>query len=345
MNDTVKPSNKSDEIERVLPTDNEPDIDDLKETARGEAVTRQHQIKQGELSQAQMDELFVENEKGDPDLINDDIANYREADIENILENDPGMANAVGKEELVQADVSDSKEQVQQNQLPDDSIETSEKMRDMSTDQSLQNSIHSAQTEVAKDIQAEVKQELPDSLKKQYLVDETQGKFFDKGNQSLAFEDKGKQIDTRKNDAQTIDSMMTLAKSKGWKSIELSGDKDFKREAWLQASMSGIAVRGYSPNKDDKSLLNARIEAQQKNTMTQSKEQDASRVNSISAAIIKDKVQNPATQAKIIAEVNRRAGDAIEHGKSPQFAVYDEKATSKNAPAQVQTREDKERTR
>lgn len=296
-------------------------------------------------SDKQKDEQSRTNEKFDVRAGDDpDIA----SEAQQAIKNDPGFNTAIVQEEREQAHISDVKEQDFKNQIPDSPEESETKMRDMQSDRPLQNEIASAQTDTAKDIAAQVKQEIPQSIKNQYLVDTNESKFFDKGSQRLAFEVvNDKRISTVHKDTQTIGSMLTVAQSKGWKPISLTGDKDFKREAWVQASMKGIPVQGYSPSKDDKALLSARIEAQEKNTILRGQQQEMNAIVKATAqAVVKEKVANPATQAKVLAAIDKRSADAIEHGKSPNVAVYDKNAVSRNEPVQIKQQENsKERSR
>ena len=288
------------------------------------------------------------NASNDSDLINDDIA----GSAQTAIKQDVGFSEGIEQQELSQTHTTDLQEQVRDHQAPDSHEETTEKMWDMQTDAPMQNAIASAQTETSKDIEAQVKRELPDTIKNQYLVNEKEDKFFDKGQrQKLAFEVVAdKSIKTPLNDSKTVSSMLLVAESKGWKSITLNGEKDFKREAWLQSTMRGIEVRGYSPSKEDKELLSARVQAQQKNAISQAPDKDKSdamaKVKVAAEAAIKEKVRNPAAQEKVRAAINQRAADAIEHGKAPKVAVYDHKEQSRNLPVQIQAQDTtKERSR
>jgi hypothetical protein len=57
------------------------------------------------------------------------------------------------------------------------------------------------------------------------------------------------------NSRQTAKDVVRIAQNANWKSIVLRGNKAFKREAWLQASFNGLAVKGYTPDEQDKANL------------------------------------------------------------------------------------------
>ena len=69
-------------------------------------------------------------------------------------------------------------------------------------------------------------------------------------------------------------------------------------------------------------------------------------VKTAAQAAVQQKVVNPATQAKVLAAIDKRSVEAIEHGKAPTVAVYDKNAASRNQPVQIHQQENtKERSR
>jgi hypothetical protein len=57
--------------------------------------------------------------------------------------------------------------------------------------------------------------------------------------------------------------MVEVASAKNWKEITVSGTDDFRRSAWLEASLNGMKVRGYEPREADKQML-AELQERQK---------------------------------------------------------------------------------
>jgi putative DNA primase/helicase len=45
--------------------------------------------------------------------------------------------------------------------------------------------------------------------------------------------------------------MIQLAEAKGWQTVQLRGTEEFRREAWLQASLKGMEAKGYKPREVD----------------------------------------------------------------------------------------------
>jgi putative DNA primase/helicase len=90
----------------------------------------------------------------------------------------------------------------------------------------------------------------PEQLKKRFLHTDNRYYFRHDDNQ-LAFEDHGHKLSTKHDDPIVALSMVQLAEAKGWQTINLKGTDEFKREAWLHASLKGMDVRGYKPRDVD----------------------------------------------------------------------------------------------
>lgn len=106
--------------------------------------------------------------------------------------------------------------------------------------------------------------DLPDAVKKRYVHSDTvPGQFFDR-NRKLAFIDKGGRLATDQNEPEIINSMISVAQAKGWKAITVKGHEEFRREAWLTASLAGIEVKGFTPSEPDL----ARLEHERQQRMT-----------------------------------------------------------------------------
>ncbi|MFT0172252.1 DUF5710 domain-containing protein [Paraburkholderia mimosarum] len=71
------------------------------------------------------------------------------------------------------------------------------------------------------------------------------------------FEDVGARLNSRQNDRSTIADMMAVAKAKNWDSIVVRGSETFRRNAWIEASLAGVDVKGFRPAESDEALLEA----------------------------------------------------------------------------------------
>lgn len=61
-----------------------------------------------------------------------------------------------------------------------------------------------------------------------------------------------KRITTNQSDRQTVSAMLDLAESRGWQTVRLRGNSDFKREAWVQAQVRGIETEGHKATDTDR---------------------------------------------------------------------------------------------
>jgi hypothetical protein len=91
-------------------------------------------------------------------------------------------------------------------------------------------------------------------LNNQYLKADDKYHFRDKGG-DVAFEVQEKKLITQHDTPAVVSSMIDLAETRGWSSLKLTGTEEFKREAWLQASLRDFEVSGYRPDKLDKVRL------------------------------------------------------------------------------------------
>lgn len=108
--------------------------------------------------------------------------------------------------------------------------------------------------------------DLADSLLKRFVVTQEKKGLFDRGQTefvfrhgdkqgAVAFVDSGKNLSTEHQDKETVRAMIEVAKAKNWKEVTVSGTDEFKRAAWLEASLNGLEVKGYAPREADKKML------------------------------------------------------------------------------------------
>lgn len=65
-------------------------------------------------------------------------------------------------------------------------------------------------------------------------------------------------VSTKREDKHTVSAMLDIAKARGWETVKLKGSENYKREAWVQASMAGIKVDGYAHDATDQQELRRR---------------------------------------------------------------------------------------
>lgn len=81
----------------------------------------------------------------------------------------------------------------------------------------------------------------------------------------VAFTESAFKLSTDNNNPSVARSMVDVAESSHWKSLRVSGNEDFKRLIWLEASLRGIKAHGYEPQRADQDLLSREREARMLN--------------------------------------------------------------------------------
>lgn len=164
-----------------------------------------------------------------------------------------------------------------------------------------------ATEEVYYDIEKELSKKLcldldydhpPGTLKSKYLVTE-KGDYIDLAG-ATHFMDKGGLLKTSKNDLKTIQDMLVVAEEKGWSSINLTGTREFRRAAWLEATARGIEANGYIPNEKDMAILSQMRE-----------ERSINRIDMSPSANRETDYSKPLEEREIIA-----SDRLVEHGKA-----------------------------
>lgn len=108
--------------------------------------------------------------------------------------------------------------------------------------------------------------ELTERINSQFRVQGSEYHFKDQPGK-IAFRDAGDALKTSSNDPRSAIAMITLAEAKGWKTISVSGHPDFRREAWLEASLRGMEVKGFKPQQQDLQDLATMRERQERNVI------------------------------------------------------------------------------
>jgi putative DNA primase/helicase len=70
-----------------------------------------------------------------------------------------------------------------------------------------------------------------------------------------AFTDRGTRLTTPSENTEVIKSLIVIAEARGWESISVKGTERFRKEAWFQAKLAGLQVRGYVPSEVEQARL------------------------------------------------------------------------------------------
>ena len=93
---------------------------------------------------------------------------------------------------------------------------------------------------------------VPQSVRDRFVQDGHRF-FFPDG--APAFRDLGRRLTTTSENTQVVRSLIEIAHSRGWTEVTVTGTERFRQEAWRQARLAGLGVRGYRPNDEEQAQL------------------------------------------------------------------------------------------
>ena len=93
---------------------------------------------------------------------------------------------------------------------------------------------------------------VPLSVRDRFVQDRHQF-FFPDG--VIAFKDHGRKLSTSSENTKVIESLIEIAHSRGWSEVTVRGTERFRSEAWRQARLNGLAVRGYQATEAEQREL------------------------------------------------------------------------------------------
>lgn len=140
---------------------------------------------------------------------------------------------------------------------------------------------------------------VPQSVRDRF-IQEGNRFYFSDGHE--AFKDRGRKLTTASENTEVVRSLVEIARSRGWTEVTLSGSDQFRRQAWQQARLAGLNVRGYRPSDEERIQLIRAI--------GRGRESAGQPVDSIST-----EMPNPEAYASADRKSERIQGKLLEHGK------------------------------
>jgi hypothetical protein len=172
----------------------------------------------------------------------------------------------------------------------------------------------------------------------------------------VAFTESTFRLATETNSPSVARSMVDVAEARNWNALRVSGNEDFKRMVWLEASVRGVKTLGYEPNAGDVELLKRERDARMVNRIEPARdassgaaaaatEKTSSRGGSgrkavlaaIEAVLVAKKVPEK-QRAAVMAAATEKLAQRIRDGQVPKVKVYDKSAPSQR-PVNVPTPE------
>lgn len=93
---------------------------------------------------------------------------------------------------------------------------------------------------------------LPQSVRERF-VQERRRFYFPDGTE--AFRDRGRRLTTGSENTEVVRSLVEIAQTRGWGEIVVEGSERFRRDAWRQARLADLEVRGYRPTVAERAAL------------------------------------------------------------------------------------------
>jgi hypothetical protein len=164
----------------------------------------------------------------------------------------------------------------------------------------------------------------------------------------VAFTESTFKLATDTNSPSVARSMVDVAEARDWRALRVSGNEDFRRMVWLEASVRGVKALGYEPNpadlevlkKERESRLANRIEpardaAGDKATGTAPSEKGSARGSggrkavlvAIEAVLVAKRVPEKQREA-VMAAAAEKLAQRIRDGQAPKVKVYDKTVPS-----------------
>ncbi|WP_430421427.1 LPD7 domain-containing protein [Methylibium petroleiphilum] len=172
----------------------------------------------------------------------------------------------------------------------------------------------------------------------------------------VAFTESTFRLATDTNSPSVARSMVDVAEARNWKALRVSGNEDFKRMVWLEASVRGVKTLGYEPNPGDLEVLKREREARQVNRIEPARDASSGTaaapaekasarggggrkavLAAIEAVLVAKKVPDK-QRAAVMAAATEKLAQRIRDGQVPKVKVYDKAAPSQR-PVVVPTPE------
>ncbi|URI07633.1 hypothetical protein MW290_03140 [Aquincola tertiaricarbonis] len=181
----------------------------------------------------------------------------------------------------------------------------------------------------------------------------------------VAFTESTFKLSTDTNSPSVARSMIDVAEARNWRALRVSGNEEFKRLVWLEASVRGVKALGYEPNPADLDALAKERAARQRNHIEAAPEaaattpasqaaQAAQKGNSgrgggrkaviaaIEAILVAKQVPERQREA-VLAAASEQLTHRLRAGQTPKVAVFDREAASQRVgvptPDRTRTRE------
>jgi hypothetical protein len=170
----------------------------------------------------------------------------------------------------------------------------------------------------------------------------------------VAFTESAFKLATDTNSPSVARSMVDVAEARNWSALRVSGNEDFKRLVWLEATVRGVKALGYEPSTADVELARREREARAINRIEPTRHDAPATVTAaekpsgrggsrkavlaaIESILIAKRVPESRREA-VMAAAAEKLAERMSRGSVPKVKVYDKTAPSQR-PAMVPSAE------
>ena len=165
----------------------------------------------------------------------------------------------------------------------------------------------------------------------------------------VAFTESTFRLSTDTNSPSVARSMVDVAETRNWRALRVSGNEDFKRMVWLEASVRGVKTVGYEPNPGDLEVLKKERESRQVNRIEPARTDGPSGASAptekssarggggrkavlvaIEAVLVAKHVPEKQREA-VMAAATEKLAQRVREGQTLKVKVYDKAAPSQRS--------------
>jgi hypothetical protein len=160
----------------------------------------------------------------------------------------------------------------------------------------------------------------------------------------VAFTESTFRLATDTNSPSVARSMVDVAEARGWRALRVSGNEEFKRLVWLEATVRGVKSVGYEPSPTDVELVKREREARAVNRIEPAQDKAASATTAtdkaagrgggrkavlaaIEAILVAQRVPQARREA-IMSAASQQLAQRVSRGEQVKVRLYDKTAPS-----------------
>ncbi|MDQ2734886.1 MAG: hypothetical protein M3Y55_07855, partial [Pseudomonadota bacterium] len=157
----------------------------------------------------------------------------------------------------------------------------------------------------------------------------------------VAFTESTFRLSTDTNSPSVARSMVDVAEARNWQALRVSGNEDFKRMVWLEASVRNVRTVGYEPVPGDQDLLRKEREARQLNRIERQDKAETTATTKQSArgggrkavlaaleAVLVARHVPEAQREAVMAVAAEKLTERLRRGETHRVKIYDNSAPS-----------------